>query len=67
MKREYLMTLIKELKNIQVYIDGENFGVYKYDFKNKRYQGVIGYLEIESVIRCINGDAELNFIEIREV
>ena len=56
------MQKLKDHEDFKVIYDGEDFGTYKYNVKTNRYEGVIGYLTIESILTIIKG---LNdFIEI---
>lgn len=61
------MKLLIAKKPIRVYLLGEDFGVYRYNEHKKRYEGGIGYLELNTIIRCINGDDDLDHLEIEEV
>lgn len=65
--KELLMKLLIAKKPIRVFIEGDDFGIYTYDETKKRYQGVIGYIEVEDVLRVINGDKELDHLQIEGV
>ena len=52
------------LKDIKVYIDNDDFGVYKFDYQKQRYQGEIGYITLDKAIKCVNGDIDLDHIRI---
>lgn len=52
-------------KPIKLIYDGEDFGVYKFNEEKNRYEGIIGYLEIETIIRAIR-DKDY-FIQVRSI
>lgn len=52
-------------KPIRVIYDGEDFGIYEYNEEKQRYEGVIGYIEIASVLRAIK-DKDY-FIQVRSL
>lgn len=61
------MRLLKEHKPIRVFIEDSDFGIYYYDPVKRIYQGVIGYMPIEAVYKCVKGCQELDHIRIEEV
>ena len=59
MKSEKSTSLIKHLnerKDFKVIFDGDDFGIYKYDKEKDRYQGVVGYITIQSMIQSIEDE-----------
>ena len=67
MKSKKDMELIKHLnerKDFKVILDGDEFGIYKYNQEKKRYQGVIGYLKIETMIQAIENEEYFIKLEI---
>lgn len=52
-------------KPIKLIYDGEDFGVYKFNEERNRYEGIIGYLDIETIIRAIR-DKDY-FIQVRSI
>ena len=59
-KEEYLnnLELISKLErreDFRVIYDGEDFGIYSYNEEKNRYEGSIGHLTIESMMRIIKG------------
>lgn len=52
-------------KPIKLIYDGEDFGVYKFNEEKNRYEGIIGYLDIETIIRAIR-DKDY-FIQVRSI
>ena len=66
-KKELLMKLLTERKPFRVFIEDSDFGIYVYDPEKKRYQGVIGYIPLESMVKVINGYDEVSHIRIEEI
>lgn len=50
---------------IRLIYDGEDFGIYEWNEERNRYEGVIGFLKIETIIRSIR-DKDY-FIQVRSV
>ena len=67
MKKNLLMKLLKEHKPFRVFILDSDFGIFNYDPKNNKYQGVIGYMPLETIVKVINGYEEVNHIRIEEI
>ncbi len=62
------MELLKKLENrepLRVFYDNQDFGVFKYDSNRKAYQGEIGYLELEVMLKAIKYSNY--FIQVGEV
>lgn len=57
-----LTNKLERKEDFRIIYDGEDFGIYKYNEENNRYEGEIGYLTIESMIKIINGSND--FIKI---
>ena len=53
---------IKNKKPIRVIYDGEDFGVYTYNEKTERYEGIIGYITIEGIKKILK--KEIDFIKL---
>ena len=53
---------LQEHKPFKVIYDGEDFGIFTYE--NGRYQGEIGYIDIENMVRCIRDDNYFIKVEI---
>ena len=53
---------LMERKPFKVVYDGEDFGIFK--FENGRYQGEIGYIDLENMLRCIQDDNYFIKVEI---
>ena len=51
-----------ERKPFKVIYDGEDFDIFK--FENGRYQGEIGYIDLENMLRCIQDDNYFIKVEI---
>ena len=56
------MTRFKNRDNFNIIYDGEDFGIYKYNKENDRYEGTIGYLSMSSMLQIVKG--EHDFIKI---
>lgn len=62
------MKIVEDIKNkkpIRVIFDGKDFGIYTYNELTKRYEGIIGYLNKETLIRAIQ-DKDYS-IQVRSV
>ena len=51
-----------ERKPFKVIYDGEDFGIFKYE--NGRYQSELGFIDLESMARCIQDDKYFIKLEI---
>lgn len=67
-KLEYLKALelqnkLKNKEDFRVIYDGEDFGVYSYNQEKNRYEGRIGHITIDKMIKIINGS--IDFIVLK--
>ena len=53
---------LEERKPFKVIYDGEDFGIFKYE--NGRYQSELGFIDLESMARCIQDDKYFIKLEI---
>lgn len=70
MKKELDLELKTKLENklenredFRVIYDGEDFGIYKYNKETDRYEGCIGHITIEKMLKIIKGS--IDFIELK--
>lgn len=61
--KKYLM----EHKPIRVIFTGEDYGIYKYNEKLNRYEGEIGHIKFEDVLKILNEFEEVNHIKIEMI
>ena len=60
--------LIEDLKNrnpIRVILDGDDFGIYKFNEEKERYEGIIGYLTLDKIKMILR--EEIDHIKIRRM
>lgn len=69
MKREDASILLKNLeekKDFKVIYDGKDFGVFHYAKEHGIYQGDVGFLKIESMLRAIKDESYFIKLELVE-
>lgn len=69
MKNEKNMELFKNLemkKDFKVFLDSVDFGVYKYNKEKNIYQGEIGYVTLESMLKAIKDKTYFLQVELVE-
>lgn len=59
-----LQGILTKKSDVKLYIDGQDFGIFKYNAKNEIYQGKFGYITLEKLIKCLSGDQALEFIKV---
>lgn len=60
--------MIEDLKNgkpIRLIYEGKDFGIYTYNPTTKRYEGIVGYLTIDTIKDILN--KKITFMELRKV
>lgn len=60
--------MIEDLKNgkpIRLIYEGKDFGIYTFNPTTRRYEGMIGYLTIDTINDILNH--KVNFMELRRV
>ena len=60
-----LMNNLRERKPFYVIYDGDSFGIYKFNEQKQRYEGVIGNIDLKSMIEIIK-DKE-SFIRLEAI
>jgi len=62
---ELLINDLKERKPFKVMIDGVDFGIYKFNPNTKKYEGVIGCIELTKMLEIIKNPK--HFIKLERV
>ena len=62
---EELVSRLERRKPFGIVYDGEDFGIYKFNYNNNWYEGMIGHINIESMYRAIKDRSY--FIQVYEV
>lgn len=57
-----LATRLQKRQDFRIIYGEEDFGIYKFNEEKNRYEGEIGYLPIENMVRIIKGSND--FIKI---
>ena len=59
-----LMNNLRDRKPFRVIYDGEDFGVYIFNERKQRYEGVIGYIDIKGVLEIIKDKEHFIKLEV---
>lgn len=60
--------MIEDLKNgkpIRLIYEGKDFGIYTFNTTTRRYEGMIGYLTVDTINDILN--KKITFMELRKV
>jgi hypothetical protein len=52
-------------KPIRLIYDGDDFGIYTFNKETRRYEGIIGYLTIDTINDILN--KKITFMELRRI
>lgn len=68
MKKEKYMKILQGVRMnkcpIRIYLGEQDFGIFEYDDKSKSYQGEFGNIKLDKLIKCLNGEQELDFVKV---
>lgn len=65
--KECWMKYLKQLKPIRLFILDSEVGIYTYNQELNKYTGLIGELEINDLIKIINGEKSLSHLKIEMI
>lgn len=59
-----LQGILTKKCNVKLFIEGQDFGIFKYNDENEIYQGEFGYITLDKLIKCLSGDKAFDFVKV---